>query len=981
MRKKLLVGLISSVFSFPIVHAQEVQKKQNPDDKKNELKKSEQDTKVEASKDDPKKIVITGSRIRNKEFTETSPVQIITAERSFAAGLTTASEILQNSTIAASSDQIDNGRFSTSIREGGAGINTVALRGLGSGRTLVLLNGRRLPPSGVGSSVSPVDLGSLPSLLTSRYEILTDGASSIYGSDAIAGVTNAITQRGFDGIKISATGNRNIAGGGGGERFGILWGKRFDMGSIAIAASTNNTRALEFNDRASLKCPEAFYYRNDGSRADIVEADGSYRCVGNATYGYLTVYNRNANGTVGFKGYRVPGGVNVAGEPAAYGTTSSYPRSHPAPLSGNAYQPSKNHNIFATMEYSPSWLNGAEMYAEVLSNRRNSEQDYWYQFFGLISEKSPVNPYKTQGNPVYAYGFYNVLGEQRVDLNRLVTGVRGNAGAWEWDAYISHSNSDGNYSNVVGIADRINHGTGIDQKTNRLIGDGVPCGVGSPAGCIPFDLTSGNRVKDGVIPQDVANYFFTKARGNTIYKQSIAEFTTNGKLFNLPAGAVGAAFGVSARRDEINDDPGVLSRSGNLWARTTVGITKGSDVLTEAFGEVNAPLLKNHLFAKNLDLSASGRFSHYKLTGDGKTFKLGLNWGVNDSLRIRSTKGTSFRAPRLYELFLANQTSFSSQSSIDPCIRYDEKKEGEYVKSAIVRKNCALDGLPGDLQGTGSSALVTTGGGTHLKPETSVATTLGFIVTPANTNFKFAVDFWQIDIRNQIAALGSGLVSQCYSQAEFRSDPVCSFFTRSSDPDRRISNVNATYGNIEKQSTKGIDFTVAYNRNFEVGALGFTFNATHTKENLYQRFRNGDIKNSTGLFGSPELVANSQLSFTRNAWTAYWSTYYTGNTSYNGREGYSQGVNATEYNGTPFTYNGGPARYALDIPSFMTHTLSVTRRGKDWSLNVGVANILNQSAPTLSAQSSRFGSNAAFGQYYYGLIGRQLFMSFNQTFK
>ncbi|WP_308426990.1 TonB-dependent receptor domain-containing protein [Undibacterium macrobrachii] len=926
-------------------------------------------------------MVITGSRIRSKEFTDTSPVQILTAERSFAAGLTTAAEILQNSTIAASSDQIDNGRFSTSIREGGAGINTVALRGLGSGRTLVLLNGRRLPPSGVGSSVSPVDLGSLPSLLTSRYEILTDGASSIYGSDAIAGVTNAITQRGFDGVKISASGNRNIEGGGGGERIGILWGKRFDAGSIAIAASTNNTRALEFNDRKSLSCPEAFYYRNDGSRADIVEPDGSYRCVGNATYGYLSVYNRNPNGTVAFKGYRVPGGSNVAGEPATYGTTDIFPRNHPAPLSGNAYQPAKNHNIFATMEYSPSWLNGAEVYAELLSNRRNSEQDYWYQFFGLISEKSPVNPYKAQGNPVYAYGFYNVLGEQRVDLNRLVTGVRGNLGSWDWDAYISHSHSDGHYSNVVGIADRINHGTGIDQKTNRFIGDGVPCGPGAPAGCIPFDLTSGSRVSDGVIPKDVADYFFTKARGNTVYQQSIAEVSANGHLLTLPAGQVGAAFGVSARRDAINDDPGELSRAGNLWARTTVGITKGSDVLSEAFGEVTAPLLKNHMFAKNLDLTASGRFSHYKLTGNGKTFKLGLNWGLNDSFRIRSTRGTSFRAPRLYELFLANQTSFSSQSSIDPCIRYDEMKAGEYVKSEIVRKNCALDGLPGNLEASGSSVLVTTGGGTHLKPETSVSTTYGFIFTPVNTNFKFAVDFWDIKIRNQISALGSGLVSQCYSQAEFRSDPICNLFKRVPDGDRRITDVNASYGNIEKQSTKGIDFTVAYSKKLDIGTFGLTMNATHTKENLYQRFRNGESKDRTGLFGNPKLVANTQLSFTRDAWTAYWSTYYTGPTSYNGREGYSQGVNATEYNGTPFTYNGGPARYALDIPSFMTHTLSVSHRAKTWSINVGIANVFNQSAPTLSAQSSRFGSNAAFGQYYYGLLGRQIFMSFNQTFK
>lgn len=147
-------------------------------------------------------IVVTGSRIRRDEFTSTSPITVITSERTQLAGLLTTEEILQRSTIA--SGQQVNDSFSGFITDGGPGANNVSLRGLGAQRTLVLVNGKRWTPSGVQGQTNNVDLSAIPSSIIGRIEILKDGASSIYGADAVAGVVNVITRESFDGLQLNA---------------------------------------------------------------------------------------------------------------------------------------------------------------------------------------------------------------------------------------------------------------------------------------------------------------------------------------------------------------------------------------------------------------------------------------------------------------------------------------------------------------------------------------------------------------------------------------------------------------------------------------------------------------------------------------------------------------------------------------------------------------------------------------------------------
>ena len=181
-------------------------------------------------------IIVTGSRIPQNEFTSPSPIQVLTAERAEQRGLSDTAQLLQSSTVAAGSPQVNSAISSAFVTDGGPGASTISLRGLGANRTLVLLNGRRAGPAGTRGGVSAFDLNVIPQSAINRIDVLKDGASSIYGSDAVAGVVNLITERARDGGEIAAFASLPFESGG--EQYNIsgAWGKTFDKGYVNISA-------------------------------------------------------------------------------------------------------------------------------------------------------------------------------------------------------------------------------------------------------------------------------------------------------------------------------------------------------------------------------------------------------------------------------------------------------------------------------------------------------------------------------------------------------------------------------------------------------------------------------------------------------------------------------------------------------------------------------------------------------------------------
>jgi iron complex outermembrane receptor protein len=202
---------------------------------------------------DVDELVVTGSRIKSTEYTSSSPIQVITGESQTLQGLVDTSQVLQQSSLAAGSFQVNN-QLTGYVTTGGPGVNTVNLRGLGANRNLVLLNGRRVGPAGTRGTVGPVDLNVIPQSAINRIEILKDGASSVYGSDAVAGVINIITNDKIDGGQVEAYGNMSPDGGGEIFRINGVWGKTFDRGYFNVSADYYEQKVLRRQDRPDTSC-------------------------------------------------------------------------------------------------------------------------------------------------------------------------------------------------------------------------------------------------------------------------------------------------------------------------------------------------------------------------------------------------------------------------------------------------------------------------------------------------------------------------------------------------------------------------------------------------------------------------------------------------------------------------------------------------------------------------------------------------------
>lgn len=221
------------------------------------------------------KIVVTGSRLRRDEFSSAAPIQVITAEEATLEGLIDTASIIQGSSVASGSVQFNN-QFGGFVVEGGTGINSISLRGLGAQRSLVLLNGRRPGPAGVRGQVGSFDLNVIPDSVIQRVEILKDGASSVYGSDAVAGVANIITLTSVDRPTLTVQYNKPFEDGG--ESFSIdgAFGLNYDTGSVLFAAQYEKFQDLSLGDRDYLACPQDFYFDPDTGKGLIEKIGPSW---------------------------------------------------------------------------------------------------------------------------------------------------------------------------------------------------------------------------------------------------------------------------------------------------------------------------------------------------------------------------------------------------------------------------------------------------------------------------------------------------------------------------------------------------------------------------------------------------------------------------------------------------------------------------------------------------------------------------------
>jgi len=941
------------------------------------------------------KIVVTGSLLARDNFASASPIQVITAEVATLEGLVDTAALLQGSSLASGSTQLNN-TFQNFVTNGGIGAQTIDLRGCGDTRTLVLVDGKRPGPAGTRGSIAALDLNVLPQSIISRVEILKDGASTIYGSDAVCGVVNIITRDSVDSLELNFDISKPFDSGG--EQYSISGAYGFQLGDSAdftISAEYRLSEQLDTSERDYLDCARDYVRSEDGTglidRLNF-SAQGVRPTQNCSNLYYNTAIDAftgerlipspdgisGATGTGAFiPGYRPRVGTGYTADGAAY-----FEDILDAPFLDNRDFIPRNENIsiFGTADID---LGGIAWDSELLFSRRETSVEGWRQFFPLVGSGSLCGFCGYIDDPTYdnaAGGLMQIVApfptvdDIQLDYYYASSSLSGGFSpgvldGWSWKIDGSYSRGEGSYGgneillsksgdwNYDGVAD-------ID-------GDGVADTIAPPS--IDFlspDILSGAAVNDLVAA--VGGY----QTGNTVYEQTTFTGVLAGEVFELPAGPIGLGFGVEYREFSIDDQPGVLTQGGDIWGSSTAGPTKGTNNVSEVFAEVNVPLFKGAPLAEDVEFSGSVRAFDYDIGGSDSIYKVGLNWQITPVIRARTSYGTSYRAPALFELFLEDQTGFQTQTVIDPCINWAD------TTNPNIRANCAAAGIPDNYTGTGSSALViTSGGGELLEPETGDTFTAGIIWTPTFADLNIAVDYYEIEIQDQITSLSAAqIVGGCYGTTAYPND-FCSLFERNPGTATvgayNVDNIQAPTLNVDSQSQSGIDLEVRYTNEFNFGTLIFDGSVNWAFERYINVFGSDFVSGISdndfnGTIGYPSVVGDASVRLDRGDWTYTWFT------SFIGRQDDNRYFSA-DYN-DPQAYFALTGLYKVYTEAQWTHGLSARWEGDTWSITGGINNIFDEHPPQVSDIVQTSAGNTPVSATGYDFRGRRAFVSVSKKF-
>ncbi|WP_310467250.1 TonB-dependent receptor [Sphingomonas sp.] len=1002
-------------------------------------------------------IVVTGSRIRRDNFNTPSPVTIVTRDDSVLAGTTSTAETLQSATITSGTSQISGG-FLGFVSEGGAAANTVGLRGLGSQRTLVLLNGRRLAPAGVGNQLVAADLNVLPAAIVQRIEVLREGASAIYGSDAIAGVINVITDTKIDGITIDAFANipmdiENSNSAGRTYRGSITAGKTFDRGHITASFEYRQLNGIRIGDQSEWECPRALLYQNGEEIGQLDPATGNLRCFqfqrgggsgiasgyglafGDSTFGFPFF------GRVTFPGYTTDN--PTIGAPVIVNNNNLRPSPPATQLESHVVSPIKTYTAYVNGAYEIGALGDAEVYGEGLFTRRKSRQQgavqlslstsqlnyegafYGGNFYGVPCADAIGAEYC---NPFFANAFGDAginyfapfilpdqlqVETQRIDFFRGNVGIRGDVGMGDWrydlNGQVSRTRAKANVPNpTIGrVSDVFSPVVAPAGTPSQYIVTALPGQAGAGIGytcagnvtggaynggtCAPLNYFDPNILIGGDLPNAVFDYLYQDNINKTSFNQDTLSLIFDGTLMNLPAGAVKAAVGFEYRADKIDDRPSPAAIAGELYNRAGAGRTRGKDNVKEVFGEVNIPILSERPFFHSLEFAASGRYTDYKSYGSDFTYRLNGQWAPVEMLRFRASYGTNFRAPNLYEQFVADQTGFYG-GSLDPCNGFGVNLEpgNATFDNCLAVLTPILDdpATPANealgFVNTGSIEVTTRGGAGNLEAEHAKSWGLGAVFTmPAEiADFTLAVDYFNILVEDEVTSLGNTILNLCYGADDFPDNVYCQFIGPREGPDGvrpgALTTLDNPFLNVSRQTTKGIDFNARYATPLFGGRFQTQLQATRMLEQGLEIFDGAGLFDYNGTLGYPGFGSGPK-------WTGSLDTrFITGPLTFRWGVEYVGPASADKL--VEDTFIGGQlVETDLDAEKYFEHGISVQYKWRNvGQITLGISNLFNEKPPTISdsldtaGQYFRIGNSFGGGPYDY--IGRSVFLNITKTF-
>jgi len=763
-------------------------------------------------------IIVTGSRIRRDPLSQDAPIVFVDQEDIAKTGLNSITDVLQRLPSAGGglNTKFNNsGNFGNPPDGGGvgAGAAEIDLRYLGSKRTLVLVDGLRFVNAASASGVpGSVDLNAIPESMIERIEVLQDGASAIYGSDAIAGVVNIITKRRQKGLIATAQLGGYDDGDGFSQNYQISWGNGGDGPTqFVVGANYVKQDPISSGDRKISLFPTPGATACDSSCSSGTPL-GRFIVLGNdltlrgPVIGRPIIFNP-ANPT------------DPASDFKAFTTADRF---NFAPFNF-ILTPLERYGAFANFKQELG--EAMNFSAKVIWNRRNSKNQAapLPLFVGpdagngnlldtiVIDVTNPFNPFGQTLGP----GTFNFIGRRVIEggprrYNQKVDTAYGTA------------TLDGNFN--LGGRDwywDINGIVGRNKAKQRMLGNinaaNLQLALGPVASCtgscVPFNIFGGV----GSITPAMLDFVSFVQNDSSEQKLWGASANVSGSLLDLPGGPLGLAVGLEHRDLKGRFDPDPVVEAG-LGSDIPALPTKGGYNVDEAYAELNAPLLADRPFFELLELNGAVRFSDYSSSGSTTTFKAGANWKPINDLRFRGSWSEGFRAPTIGELF--GTPSRFDQEIVDPC-----SAVGGVIPPAVAA-NCIAQGVPpgGTYVQNNPQISVITGGNENLKPETSKGWNLGAVYSPGFIpRFSVEANYYNIKVKGAIQAVNANTTLQ---QCVVNNDPnACALVTRTASG--QIANIQGLLNNIAAIKTEGLDVNLAYRTALASwGTLGFTFNNT-----------------------------------------------------------------------------------------------------------------------------------------------------------
>ena len=914
------------------------------------------------------RISVTGSRIRQASMETAQPVIALQRADIEKQGFTSVADIVQN-LAATGSPAISRADALSSGEEVGG--QYVDLRNLGPQRTLVLLDGKRMGVSSGGYT----DLASIPTSVVERIEVLTDGASAIYGSDAIAGVVNIITRKNFDGLEASFYKGQYGQGDGDKTTYNFVYGQTGERGSLTFGAEYSEEEPVLAKDRRYSAYANG--YRHPAPTAD------------------------NANGwsAITENGVLVtPGGnytLNEGGDPTNFADYHAMTNADLSNPSQQMYLSTgiKRRSVFSNGQF--DFTDSIRGTASVLYTEREAMQQIaGYPFRSVafdtpMSADSVFNPLDTDVD--FMRRTWEMPRQTKSELNtfRFSGGLDGafefGDRYFDWDVGYVYNRNKGvktgtgnlflpNVRNAVGAS--YIDANGVAQ-----------CGTAAApiAGCTPWNplLPYGAAGQGSLSNEALRNYLFLPSHDTSVTTTKVYSANLSGSIVTLPAGDLSFATGYEHREEDANYSPDALLQSG-LSTDLAGAPTSGGYKLDEYYLELNVPILADLPFAKELSVDMAGRYTDYNTFGDTFNSKFGLKWKPIDDLLVRGTYATGFRAPTVADMYGGTSQTFDSYT--DPC----DTSFGAAASNAAVAGRCAAV-VPANFRQEASGGIDATGPGSQsnyaylsgsndqLSPETTKTRTFGLVYSP---NFvqglDISLDWWKIRINNVIAAESvTSILNQCYVLGNAN---ACDRAVRDTDSGQ-VVDVTRTLINGGYQETAGYDLGVKYRLpELSFGNILIDWKTTYVDYLEYKRDNESQtaVEQHTG-WGTGDWGANFRV---RSNLNVDWSF---GDFGVNWGVRYYSGLKEE----CSYDRAGGPecnnptfqSAYTLAMPVRNTgsntfHDLQV-RYNAPWdaTISAGANNVFNHEGPAMYSQP-----NSSFS-YYGGFdIGRFYYLKYTQRF-